>query len=95
MFTSKQVKRNLYFNNFYFIGKIYKRHGPWENEGILRNHVYSVYIYIKSIFSVSGKVSFPDGFWWPSWIYPVYESCPKLPSWQQRWICSRTPWSYH
>jgi len=32
MFTSKQVKRNLYFisNNFYFIGKIYKRHGPWE-----------------------------------------------------------------
>ena len=38
---------------------------------------------------VSGrKVNFPDVFWWPSWIYADYESCPKLPS------CSRTPLDY-
>ena len=44
---------------------------------------------------VSGwKVNYPDGFWWPSWIYADYESCQKLPSWQQSWTCSRTPLDY-
>jgi len=28
-------------------------------------------------FKVSGwKFNFPAGFWWPSWIYADYESCP-------------------
>jgi len=31
------------------------------------------------------------GCWRSSWIYLQYKSCPKLPSWQQSWICSRTP----
>ena len=38
--------------------------------------------------------NFPDGFWQASWIYIDYESCPKLWSWQQSWICSRTPLDY-
>jgi len=44
---------------------------------------------------ISGrKVIIPDGFWRLSWIYADYESSPKLPSWQQSWICSRTQLYY-
>jgi len=32
---------------------------------------------------VTGKLVFPDEFWWPCWIYADYESYPKLPAWQQ------------
>jgi len=32
---------------------------------------------------IGQKVNFSDGFLRPSWIYADYESCPKLPSWQQ------------
>jgi len=46
------------------------------------------------VLTSGSKVNFPDGLWWPSWIYADYESCPRLPAWQQSWICSRTPVDY-
>jgi len=32
---------------------------------------------------IGPKVNFQNEFWRSSWIYVDYESCPKLPSWQQ------------
>ena len=43
---------------------------------------------------IGPKVNFQNEFWRSSWIYVDYESCPKLPSWQQSWICSRTLFDY-
>ena len=42
--------------------------------------------------AICPKVNFSDELWRPSCIYADYESCPKLLSWQQSWICSMTPY---
>jgi len=55
----------------------------------LTTEMYSAYLkpikrcLIHHSMAIGPKVNFPDVFWRPSWIYADYESCPKLPSWQQ------------